>query len=98
MNLFDGLLIAVLAISIIEAFFRGLLLELFSLIGLIAGILLAGWNYPLLARALGGLISNPATANVVAFLLITFGVMILAALLGRIMHSAAHAVGLGFFD
>ena len=98
MNLFDWLLVIVLAISTVEAFFRGLLLELFSLIGLIAGILLAAWNYLLLARVLGGLISNPAIANVVAFLLIAIGVMLLAAIFGRMMHSAAHAVGLGFFD
>jgi membrane protein required for colicin V production len=98
MNLFDWLLVAVLAISTVEAFLRGLLLELFSLIGLIAGILLAAWNYSLLARVLGSVISNPSIANVVAFLLIALGVMLLAATFGRIMHSAAHAVGLGFFN
>ena len=98
MNLFDWLLIVILVISTIQALFRGLLLELFSLLGLIAGILLASWNYPLLAHPLAGLIPNLAIANVVAFLLIALGVMILAAVLGRIIHSAAHAVGLGFFN
>ena len=41
MNLFDCFLIAVLAFSPITAFLRGIILELFSLGGLIAGILLA---------------------------------------------------------
>jgi membrane protein required for colicin V production len=76
MNLFDCLLIAIVAFSAIQAFFRGLLLELFSLAGLCAGVLLAAWNY----------------------LLIAIGIMVLAALLGRMFHKAAHAIGLGFFN
>jgi membrane protein required for colicin V production len=98
MNLFDSLLVAALAFSTIQAFFRGLLLELFSLVGLAAGVLLAAWNYALLASLLSRFITNPAVANSVAFLLIVIGVMVLAAILGRMMHTAAHAIGLGFFN
>ena len=98
MNLFDCLLVAVMAFSIIQALFRGLLLELFSLVGLAAGVLLAAWNYPLLASPLSRFITTPAVANVVAFLLIAIGIMILAAILGRMIHTAAHAIGLGFFN
>jgi membrane protein required for colicin V production len=98
MNLFDCLLVAVLAFSTIQAFFRGLLLELFSLAGLAAGVLLAAWNYALLASPLSRFITNPAVANAVAFLLVVIGVMVLAAILGRMMHTAAHAIGLGFFN
>ena len=39
MNLFDCLLMAILAYSTIVAFVRGIILELFSLGGLIVGIL-----------------------------------------------------------
>ena len=98
MNLFDCLLMAVLAFSAIQAFFRGLLLELFSIVGLAAGILIAAWNYPLLASLLSGFITNPAVANVSAFLLIAVGVMVVAAIAGRMLHTAAHAIGLGFFN
>ena len=98
MNLFDCLLVALLAFSTIQAFFRGLLLELFSFAGLVAGVLLAAWNYRLLAPPLTRFVTNPATANAVSFLLIAIGVMIVAAILGRLFHSAAHAIGLGFFN
>lgn len=94
----DWLLIAILAFSAIQAFMRGLVLELFSLAGLICGILLAAWNYSRVAAKLSGIISNPAAASVVAFLLIAVGVMVLAAILGRIIHASAHAIGLGFFN
>jgi membrane protein required for colicin V production len=98
MSLFDCFLIAILAYSTILAFVRGIIRELFSLGGLIAGILLAAWNYQHVALLLGRLISTPATAQIVAFLLIALGVMVLSTLLGGALNRTAHAIGLGFFD
>ncbi|WP_158945234.1 CvpA family protein [Granulicella sp. S190] len=98
MNLFDWILIAILAYSTIMAFVRGIILELFSLGGLIAGILIASWNYGQLAFYLQRLITTPATAQIAAFLLLVVGVMILSALLGKALNRTAHAIGLGFFD
>src|SRR4030088_2787521 len=98
MNLFDCFLIAVLVYSTIVAFLRGIILELFSLGGLIAGILLASWNYKQVAIILGTLITTPATAEIVAFLFIIIGVMLLCTLIGKALNRTAHAIGLGFFD
>ena len=98
MNLFDWFLIAILAWSIIMAFMRGIILELFSIGGLIAGILIASWNYNHVAELLERLITTPATAQIVAFLLIVIGVMVLSTLLGKALNRTAHAIGLGFFD
>lgn len=98
LNLFDWLLIVILAYSMIRAFIRGIILELFSLGGLIAGILLASWNYQQIALQLNHLITTPATACIVAFLLIVVAVMVFAALLGKLLNRTAHAIGLGFFD
>jgi membrane protein required for colicin V production len=98
LNYFDWFLIAVLAWSTILAFMRGLLLELFALGGLVAGILLASWNYPRLAAILGHVITAKTVANVVAFLLIAVGVMVVCAVVGKALHHTASAVGLGFFD
>jgi membrane protein required for colicin V production len=98
MNLFDWFLIAMLVYSTIAAFVRGIILELFSLGGLIAGILIASWNYNPAAILLERLITTPATAQIVAFLLIVIGVMVLGSLLGKALNRTAHAIGLGFFD
>jgi len=98
LNYFDWFLIIILAWSTIMAFIRGLLLELFGLGGLVAGILLASWNYPALAAILGHLITARPVANVVAFLLIAVAVMIVCALIGKALHHTADAIGLGFFD
>jgi membrane protein required for colicin V production len=98
LNLFDWFLIAILAWSVVTAFVRGIILELFSLGGLIAGMLLASWNYRHAALLLGHLITTPAIAQIVAFLLIVVVIMILSSVLGRLLNRTAHAIGLGFFD
>lgn len=98
MTMFDWILVAIIAYSTILAFVRGFLRELFALIGLVAGILLAAWNYGRFAVWLGRLIATPATAQIVAFLVILIAVAVAATLLGKALHSTAHAIGLGFFD
>jgi membrane protein required for colicin V production len=98
MNLFDWFLIAILAYSVVMAFLRGIILELFTLGGLIAGLLLAAWNYYRIAMYLERIITSPATAQIIAFLLIVVVVMILSTLLGKALTRTAHAIGLGFFD
>ena len=89
---------AILSYSTIMAFVRGILLELFSLGGLIAGVLLASWNYHHAALLLGHLITTPSTAQIIAFFLILIVVMVLSTLVGKVLNRTAHAIGLGFFD
>src|SRR5260370_28048907 len=101
-NLFDWLLVAILAYSTIRAFLRGMVLEIFSVIGLIAGILIASWYYQALAVPLGRLLGQsfktPATVcNIVSFLCIALGVMLLVTLAARLVRRSAQAIGLGFF-
>jgi membrane protein required for colicin V production len=98
MNLFDWFLIAILAYSTITAFVRGIILELFSLGGLIAGIVIASWNYNRLALFVERLITTPAIAQIVAFFAIVIGVMVLSTILGKALNRTAQAIGLGFFD
>ena len=95
---FDWFLIATVAVSTIAAFFRGIIKVLFSLAGLILGILVAAWNYVALATRLHGFISSMPAAEVTAFLLIAIGIMVVFALLASVLRKAVNAVGLGFFD
>ena len=98
LNYFDWFLIAVLAWSTIRAFLRGIFREIFALVGLGLGIMVARWYYDVLGSPLERLISSPAAAQALAFFFIAFGIMILCALLGRALQSTASAIGLGFFD
>jgi len=97
LNPFDWLLIAVVAYSTVVAFVRGFFREVFSLVGLVAGILLASWNYEVLGEWLARWIPW-ATAQIVAFLLIAILVMVLCGISGKLLSSTAKTIGLGFFD
>jgi membrane protein required for colicin V production len=97
LNLFDWFLMAVVAYSTVAAFVRGFFREVFSLVGLVAGILLASWNYPVLGNRLAHWI-HWATAQIFAFLLIAIVVMVLCGLAGKLLHNTAKTIGLGFFD
>jgi membrane protein required for colicin V production len=103
LNLFDLLLLVILLWSTINAFLRGIVLELFSIGGLIAGILLASWNYQHLASLLTPLLNHIfdislAAGNVLAFMIIAIGVMLLALIAGRLIRRTAHTIGLGIVD
>lgn len=98
MTPFDWALVTIIAYSTILAFVRGFLREMFALLGLIAGILLAAWNYSRFATVLERVVNRPEIAQIAAFLLILIAVAVVATLLGKSLHSTAHAIGLGFFD
>ncbi len=98
LTVFDWSLVALLAYSVVRAFLRGFILEIFSIVGLVAGVLLASWNYNTLATTLSRWISPLTTAQIVAFLVISIGIMVAAGLLGKILRSGADAIGLGFID
>lgn len=100
-NWFDWLLVGILVYSTVVAFVRGFFREVFSLVGLVAGILLASWNYRLVAaelvQVLGGHISR-AVADVIGFLAIALIVMVGCGLVGKVLSKTAKTVGLGFLD
>ena len=97
-NAFDWLLLVVLAWSVIVAFARGIIRELFGLAGTVLGLLLAAWNYTSLAVWLSRWITSPTPAQIAAFLLIAVSTMLACTLLGRLVRGTAHTVGLGFLD
>ena len=95
----DWVLIALLLYSTVAAFLRGIFREVFSLVGLVAGILFASWNYPMVAERLIAWLAIPfATAEIAAFLLIVVVVMVLCGLAGRLLSTTARTIGLGFLD
>ena len=94
----DWVLAALLLWSTVAAFFRGAIRELVSLLSLIAGILLASWNYPKLIPYLAPWMGSGALTHFIAFLLILSAVLVLGSLAGRLLRSGARAVGLGLVD
>jgi membrane protein required for colicin V production len=106
MTWFDLLIVAVLAVSVISAFLRGFLLEVFALAGLFFGLVAAAKEYKPVALWLeswtgpwgNGSAAGEDVASLVAFLVIALGIMLLATLVGRLLRSTASQIGLGIID
>ena len=98
MTAIDWAILAILAISVVMAAREGLMVEVFSLAGLVVGLLLASWDYQTLTPWVGGWVHSVPLAQALAFLLIAFGVMIAAALAGRFIRWSVKSIGLGWAD
>ena len=95
---FDWLITALALWSVGRGLVRGLIRELFAFAGLVAGILVAAWYYAPCAGWLSRWVSQPHYAAVAAFLLLAVLTIAGVSLLGRLVRSAAHLVGLGLPD
>lgn len=98
MTIVDWLIVVVLVVSVLSAAKAGLMQEIFSLAGLVLGLLLASWDYQTLMPWWAHWFHSQAAVEALSFLSIAFGVMILAALAGRITRWSMKAIGLGWAD
>jgi membrane protein required for colicin V production len=98
MTLIDWLIVVVLLVSVLSAAKNGFFLEVFSLVGLFLGLVLAAWNYQRLLPWISRWVHTLPVAEALSFLLIALGVMLLASILGRIIRWSVHSIGLGWAD
>jgi membrane protein required for colicin V production len=98
MNVFDWILAAILILSTVSAFSRGIIRVLCSIGGLIAGVLIASWNYLSLAHSLRTWIRSSGVAQVVGFLLILIAVMLIFRLVAALLRKTVSVAGLGPLD
>jgi membrane protein required for colicin V production len=94
----DWILIAILLLSVLRGFHNGLLLEIFSLVGLVLGLLAAGRYWPRAYPVFSGWVHSVWGADLCAFLLVAFVVMLATALLGHLLKRTVQAIGLGWAD
>jgi len=97
MNWLDIVLLIVLVISFIGGIRSGLIKVLFTLVGGILGVVLAGQFSDRLGSKLT-FISNASTANIVAYVFILMVVLIIFAILAFVIKKIASAVLLGWVD
>lgn len=98
MNLFDGVIIVVLAYCLIRGIFRGLIKEISSLVGVLGGFYAAYSYYPWLAKLLSRWISNAGYLNILSFLIIFFVVFFVISILGVIINYLLKIAFLGWID
>ncbi|MDX5434008.1 MAG: CvpA family protein [Halomonas sp.] len=90
--------LAVLAVSTLAGFMRGLIREGLGLAAWIIALLAARLLAEPVAELLSGLIDNPDGRLVLAFVLVILGVVLLCGIVIRMVHAAVEWVGMGFFN
>ena len=99
MALLDLIIVIILGVGLLIGFFKGVIQQVFSLGGLILGIILG----TLLYEPFAGLLLNifkmsDQTARIVAFVIILIVVPMVCGLLGKALSKLIHAANLGFID
>jgi membrane protein required for colicin V production len=98
MGVADWLIAAFLVFSVVTAAWEGFFREAFGLAGLIAGYLIAAWQYRRLADWFEPVLKQPWLAEVGSFFIIFFGVMLAAFLVGRLARWLMKEAGLTAMD
>jgi membrane protein required for colicin V production len=97
-NVADLIILFALLLSVIQAASSGFFQEAFGIAGLVIGYFVAAWQYQRLAGHFEAYISSKWLGEIVAFLAIFFGVMILAGILGKIVRWIVKEAGLSVVD
>jgi membrane protein required for colicin V production len=97
-NLADWVIIVVIVASAMHAAAMGFFQEAFHIGGLIAGYLLAAWQYHRLGIFLGRYLKSPWIADSAGFLIIFFAVAVAFGLAGRTARWVMKASGLSLID
>ncbi len=98
MNIFDIIVVVILAYCVIRGIFRGLLKELSSIIGVFAGFYAAYTYYTVVARPLSRWISHTGYLNLASFLIIFCIVFLVISMVGVIINYLLKLAFLGWFD
>lgn len=98
MNWLDILIVAMLAVFIVEGVTRGFVRQIVGLTALLLGIVLGVWFYGSAGSFLLPYVSKPAIASLLGFLIVFVGVQLLGGLVGWSLSKAMKATGLGWLD
>jgi membrane protein required for colicin V production len=94
----DWAILAVVLLSTVQAAYSGFFQEAFHLAGLIAGYLVAAWQYQHLAGWFEKYLKSPWLAESAGFLIIFFAVAVVAGIAGRTARWVMKKSGLSFVD
>lgn len=97
MNWLDITIAVILLVSVLSGLKTGIIKSVLGLVGLVAGIVLAGQYYLPFSEQLT-FIPQQDIARIVAFAIIVIVVMIIASIIGAVLHKLAKAVMLGWIN
>ena len=98
LSILDWVIVLVVLLSALQAFANGFFREFFAFAGVVAGYLIAAWEYPLVAKWLSRFMNSPWPADIAGFLAIVLIVILLAGIIGGIFSRLLKGVGLRWID
>jgi membrane protein required for colicin V production len=98
MNWLDVLLALIVAVSVYASFRKGLSREVIGLVSVVLALLLGIWFYGTASAFIQPHVSSRTVANLVGFLVVFVGVVLLGHLVGYIVGKFLRVTGLSIFD
>ena len=98
MNSFDVLIAVIIGFNLVRGIFRGLVKELSSLIGVMAGYYAAYSYYPFVAKWLSKYLSLTAYSQIISFLIVFGTIFMVISVLGVIIKYLLNISFLGWVD
>lgn len=98
MTVVDWVIVGFVLLMVALAARTGLIVEIFSLAGLVVGLLVASWDYQGLAPWFAHWVQSAALADTLAFICIAVVIMIAAGVAGNVVRWSVRSVGLGWAD
>ncbi|MFL6450269.1 MAG: CvpA family protein [Bryobacteraceae bacterium] len=98
LNWLDISLLAIILWSAFSGLRAGLARVVVGLVATVVGLLAGFWCYRLVAAKLLPWVSTPTVANVLGFLLILSGTLVLGALIGSLLSRVFSWIGLSWFN
>jgi membrane protein required for colicin V production len=97
-NLLDIVLATIIGFCLVRGIFRGLIKELSSIVGVVAGFYAAYSYYPWFSRFLRRWIDDPGYANILGCLILFVGIYLAVSAVGVIIKYLMNIVFLGWTD
>jgi membrane protein required for colicin V production len=94
----DWIIIALLALNVVSAAIQGFFSEALTIAGLVVGYIVAAWQYQRLAAWFATFLRSETVSEILGFLLIFFGIVLLFGVAARIARWLMKEAGLSGFD
>ena len=99
MELLDIIILVLIGIGVIQGLMKGFLKQLFAIVGLVAGLLIARSLYNVVAMQLETIFGTSITiAQIVSFILIWVIVPLLCIMVANVLTKALNAICLGWIN
>jgi membrane protein required for colicin V production len=97
-SVLDWLILFVVVLNVAGAIAQGFVYELFSFVGVVAGYLIAAWEYPRVAAFYLHYVNSAWAADIAGFLTVFVVVLLLASVAGKIGRRVVEGIGLRWID